>query len=105
MTTISALEKRTIALDKKIEVGFANLSVLIDRSIESLAISIKNNFDRIDERFEQVDRQFEQVDERFDQMDKRFDRIENVSMGGHERRIENLEDDVRIVKTKIGLRK
>lgn len=92
--------------------GFADLSAMITSSIDGLAILFKNNFDRIDERFEQVDerfdqmdRRFEQVDARFDQMDRRLDRIENISIGAHERRIENLEDNVLEIKTKIGLKR
>lgn len=108
-------------LEKKIDLLTENLTNLTDHisenmvtksELEDFAIIVKNNFDRVDERFEkiderfdQVDKRFEQVDARFDAMDKRFDRIENVSIGNHERRIENIEDDIRIIKTKVGLKK
>ena len=89
--------------------GFSRLETKIETIFDDFAVSIKQEFDRIEEkfdaRFDQVDKRFEQIDVRFDQMDRRFDRIENVSIGNHERRIENIEDDLRLVKTKIGLRK
>ena len=34
-------------------------------------------------------------------IDRRLDIIENISVGGHERRIKNLEDSVRIVETNV----
>ena len=106
MATMNTLEKKVISIDtrlgsveKKIDTLYMKFEGKLDSlvvSIEDLAISVKNGFDRIDERFEQVDK-------RFNQMDNRFDRIENISIGNHERRIENIEDDIRILKTKAGL--
>lgn len=88
---VSSLEKKFDSLENKVEAGFADMRTLITDSIDGLAIMFKENFDHIDKRFNQID--------------DRFDRIENVSIGGHERRIENLEDDIRSIKTKIGLNK
>ena len=48
--------------------------------------------------------ELERVIERLDKIDNRFDRVE-FHMNTHERRIEMLEDRMRIVSTKIGLRK
>ncbi len=109
MTNLNTLEKKIDVLVVKVEDLGTKMATKSD--LDDLAIMTKNNFDlvfekfdRIDERFEQVDARFEQVDARFEQMDRRFDRIENISIGGHERRIENIEDDMRLVKTKVGLK-
>ncbi len=83
MATLESLEKRIDGFDARFD--------KIESLVESLAISVKEGFDRVDERFEQ--------------MDRRFDIIENISIKGHERRIENLEDRVRVVETKTKIRK
>jgi methyl-accepting chemotaxis protein len=107
--------KNTSTLEKKIDLiterltghnsmfenvftAIEDLSKRVGGAIEDLAVSTKNGFDQVDERFERMD-------ERFDQMDNRFDRIENISIGSHERRIENLEDSVRVLNTKLSRRK
>lgn len=69
--------------------AFATTLAATKEDVENLAVSVKNGFD--------------EVYVRLDDMDNRFDRIENISIGGHERRIENLEDDIRTLKTKVGI--
>ena len=54
----------------------------------------------MDARFEQVNERFERVDNKLEKVEDRLVKIEN----GHVGRIEKLEDDVRVVKTKIGIR-
>ena len=57
--------------------------------------------------FAGVDNQFkeprQEMSERFDQVDQRLDRIE-CSVNGHDRRLDVLEDKVRRISVKIGLR-
>jgi DNA anti-recombination protein RmuC len=103
MATLQTLEKKIDLLSTQMSNVLENMATKSD--LDDLAIMVKNNFDRVEEWFEKIDEGFEQVDAQFDAMDKRFDRIENVSVGNHERRIENLEDDIRIIKTKVGLKK
>ena len=104
----TSLDKRVDSLEGTLKAGFGRLETKMETVFDDFAVSIKQEFDRVEEkfdaRFDQVDKRFEQIDVRFDQMDRRFDRIENVSIGNHDRRIENLEDSVRQVKTKIGLK-
>ena len=35
------------------------------------------------------------------EMETRLDRIENILIAGHDRRIEKIEDDLRLIKTKL----
>jgi archaellum component FlaC len=65
--------------------------------VDSLAVMIKQGFDRVYMRFDQVDEEFTKVH-------KELDAIKNVRLGGHDNRLDNLEDNVRILKTKVGLR-
>lgn len=81
------------SLEAKMEAGFTDLS----SQIESLVISVKYSFDQMVTK--------DEFNEKMEGVDRRFDRIENISIGGHERRIDNLEDDMRLVKTKVGLKK
>ncbi len=67
-------------------------------SFEDFIIVVKNNFDL-------VFKKFDGIEHCLDRMDDRFNRIENILVGGHERRIENLEDRIRIIETTTGIRK
>ena len=108
MKNSNTLEVRLDRLENRVETGFAELSATLSAKMESLidnlAISVKNGFDQMVTK-EEFEERMAGVDARFDQMDRRFDRIENVSIGGHERRLDNIEDDIRLIKTKVGLRK
>ncbi|OHA17555.1 MAG: hypothetical protein A2836_03585 [Candidatus Taylorbacteria bacterium RIFCSPHIGHO2_01_FULL_45_63] len=68
--------------------------------IEKLAVATKRGFDAVDEKFVDLKKE---MNERFDQVDKRFDRLE-FYVNGHDKRIEVLEDKVRLISVKIGLR-
>ena len=59
------------ALDKKMDISFAN----VDKRFDSLETSINQRFEQIDKRFEQVDKRFEQVDKRFEQVNEKLDRV------------------------------
>lgn len=62
----------------------------------------------IDQLAQMMKRSFEHMEQRFDDMDKRFDRLElrfdildsKVNIN-HENRISRVEDDLRVIKTKI----
>ena len=69
--------------------------------LENLALITAKGFASVDERFERVDERFEKMDERFDKMDERFDKLEFM-VGGHGRRLDKTEDNIRILKTAIG---
>jgi|CXWK01.1.fsa_nt_gi hypothetical protein len=107
MATMQTLERKIDLLTETLtnHIDYVGKNMATKSELDDLAISVKNGFDRVDERFAQIDVRFEQIDARFDQMDRRLDRIENVSVGNHERRIENIEDDIRLIKTKVGLKK
>lgn len=74
-------------LEKKLD-GFITK---VEEQFESLAVMVKNGFDEIHARL--------------DRMDERFDRIENISIKGHDRRIEILEDKVGVINKKLGLKR
>lgn len=72
----------------------------IENLIENLAVSTENQFR---EQREHMDKRFEHVDKRFDQIENRFDKIEFL-ITGHEQRLSTLEDKVRQISVKVGLR-
>ena len=74
--------------------------------IENLAISVQKGFIEVKEEFKEVRREIKELDQKFDErFDKVEERLENIEgfVGGHERRFERLEDDMRMVKTKVGI--
>ncbi len=57
----------------------------------------------ISQGFAGVDKRFEQVDKRFDEMDARFDRIEKIILADYKRRLEQVETDMRILKSALAI--
>ena len=75
-------------------------------TLDDLALMTQRGFEAMNERFEQVDQRFAQIDQRFERIDKKFegvdvrlDRIEHLIGGSHDRRLDKIEDDMRVVKT------
>ena len=66
-------------------------------TIEKLATMVKNGFDDARER---VDESFDKMQSEFEEIKDRLIKVEN----GHIGRIQRLEDDMRIVKTKVGVK-
>ena len=50
-----------------------------------------------------IDTRIDGVETRLDRVDERLDRIENRLIAAQERDIERLRDDMRLVKTKLGM--
>jgi ribosome-associated translation inhibitor RaiA len=75
--------------------------------VEDLAISVQKGFIEVKQEmkagFKAVDERLNKVEERLDKVEERLENIEGL-VGGHERRFERLEDDMRVVKTKVGIR-
>lgn len=74
----------------------------VDRKIDELAVLVQSGFKEIIET-KADKRDLEETDKKIEKIDYRLDVIEYKLVGGQGRRIERLEDDIRIVKTKIGL--
>ncbi len=64
---------------------------------------VDERFEQIDKRFEQVDKRFEQVDKRFDEMDARFDKIEKIVLIDYKHRLEQVESDMRLLKSALAI--
>ena len=73
-------------------------------TIDGLAGMVKGEFDRVYTRFDQVDERFDQIDKRFDNLESRLDHLESVFIASHDRRLDRLEDNVRIIKTVLKIR-
>ncbi len=80
-------------------------------SVQKQFAAIEERFNRVYERFDSMDIRLDAMDTRFDQADERADafatktdiaRLEGVMLGNIHR-IERLEDDMRVVKTKLKL--
>lgn len=74
-------------IGKKID----NLAVLIQKSFAQ--VSLRADMEAIEVR----------MNDRFDKIDYRLDVIEYKIIGGQGRRLEKIEDDMRVVKTKLDL--
>lgn len=72
------------------------ISDLFDEKIEKISVILKGNFDRIDKRFDNLEGRFAVMEDKFDKLSFRVDK-------NHDRRIEMLEDSMRIVKSKLSL--
>lgn len=94
LTTI--VEKGFQRLDSKIDSGFGELDAKIDSRFSELD-------SKIDDLALATHKGFEEVHQKFEEVYRRFDRLE-FQVGGHDRRIENLEDKVLQISTKIGLK-
>ena len=73
----------------------------IEDLVENLAVSTQRNFDSLGR---EMNGRFDEVDKKFEAVELRFDRIENLLMRAHENRLEKLEDNMRLVKTKLSIR-
>ena len=49
--------------------------------------------------FVAIQKDFERIDDRFDKMDEHFNTIERLLIEDHRRRIQNLEEEVKELKT------
>lgn len=91
-------------LTKIVKTGFADASKDTDRKISELAQMTARGFSELEEK---MDKRFGEVDKRFEQMEKkfneRFDRVE-FWVSGHDRQIDVLNDKVRQLAVKVGLK-
>lgn len=71
----------------------------IDSKIEELASLVKSGFDNILTKDDG-----KAIDKRFDQLEYRMDIIEHKYIGSYDKRLEKVEDDVRIMKTKLKIK-
>lgn len=72
-------------------------------TLDDLALMTQGGFNametRMDKRFDAVDKRFDAVDKRFNGIDERLDKIEFLLIGRHDKRLDKLEDDMRVIKT------
>jgi hypothetical protein len=72
-----------------------------------LARMISRGFAGVDERFETMEKhintRFEQVDKRFNEMDARFDKIEKIVLVDYKHRLEQVESDMRLLKSALAI--
>ena len=76
------LEKLEERLENKLENKF-------DEKLGSFAIILKEHFDRIDNRF--------------DRLENKFDKLSFTVNQNHDRRIEILEDNMRVINNKLSI--
>ncbi|MSU55072.1 MAG: hypothetical protein EXS46_00855 [Candidatus Taylorbacteria bacterium] len=73
----------------------------IDEKIEELAVITQRGFSDLESK---MVKGFANVHEEIKEVKETVDRIE-YRVNTHDRRIENLEDKVRVISTKVGLQK
>jgi tetrahydromethanopterin S-methyltransferase subunit G len=76
----------------------------IAKSLDDLAIATHKGFAAVDRRFDKVDEKFEHVDTRLDGIGNRLVVIEGARYHAHETRLENIEDTLRTVRTKLNIK-
>lgn len=82
-------------------------------TLDDLARMVQKGFEGVDRRFGDVDRRFDElkegIDQRFLALDNtinyRFDQIEKVMLPEAFKRIDKLEEQVKELREKVGLRK
>lgn len=72
-------------------------------TIEDLARMVQEGFEDTAKKID-MDARFDAVDERFNVMETRLDRIEKFLLAEHQRRIERIEDDVRVLKDALNIK-
>ncbi len=72
--------------------------------IEDLAISTQNSFAAMTERFDGVDKRFDMVEIKIDKIDNRLKIVEGARYHAHETRLENIEDTLRTMRTKLKMK-
>lgn len=105
------IEKLSEKIDKLSDVVKGNtddikiLSIRLDESIDGLATSTQQRFDEMEENFEETLRtEIGVVHIEMKNINNRLDIIEGARYHAHETRIENLEDSMRTVKTKLKIK-
>ena len=73
-------------------------------SIDKLAIMVKNEFDNVNNK---MTAEFRDVNDKmtaeFKDVNDKLDKMQNLLIRAHENRIETLEDNMRLVKTKLAI--
>lgn len=73
-------------------------------TIDQLAIIMAQSFAHFEkmmnERFEDMETKF---NSKFDELNNKFDALQNVRVQNQERRLDQVVDDIRLIKTKLGL--
>ncbi len=83
-------------------ITFKSLDTKFDKltdTVEKLAISVKHGFD---ETAKQVD--LDALTKDVAELGTKVTRIKNVLIGGQDRRLYKIEDDIRVIKTKVGIK-
>ncbi|MEK6884821.1 MAG: hypothetical protein AABY22_34635 [Nanoarchaeota archaeon] len=65
-----------------------------------LARMISRGFAGVDKRFEEMEKRF---DKRFNEMDARFDKIEKIVLVDYKHRLEQVESDMRLLKSALAI--
>jgi len=92
---LATLMKQGFArVDKKMDERFAKAEKDTDRKIDDLATMVQNGFMSAREDLLVVKAELKND----------ISRLENVVMGNYERRLERVEDNVRLLKTKAGIK-
>ena len=101
MLTKRDLENIGLVVDKLIDKRFIDFAIkmeeMINSKIESLAIMVARGFEEAKENTQRWIRESEE------RLSSRIDHIEFGLIREHSNRIERLEDNVRIIKTDLGL--
>jgi archaellum component FlaC len=82
---------------------FDEMERKFDEKIDTFAIIVKNQFDRVDDRFDGVENRLDKVENRLERVEYNtgtFGKIQN----NHENRITYLEDGSRMIKKKLKIK-
>ena len=71
-------------------------------TVDQLAVMVNDGFGRMDKGFAEAKEEREEIVNRLDKVDNRLDTIEK-NQGRDDRRVTNLEDSMRVVKTTVGI--
>jgi predicted nuclease with TOPRIM domain len=94
---ISVYNIKDMTTEQGKRITINQLAQMMQRSFGHL----EGRIDKLEVRFDSLEGRFDFTEKRFDDLEVRFDLLESKIVNNHENRLSRLEDDVRIIKTKL----
>jgi chromosome segregation ATPase len=105
--------------EKKIDEKFDAFAIMIQKGFEECATktelkavedrlsirldNVEEKLDKVEERLDGVEERLGNVENKLSDIDDRLTSIEHKNFHAPNRRLDKVEDDIRIIKTKVGL--
>ena len=81
----------------KKRVTIEDLAVMTQNGFSGLKEEMTLKFDGVNEKLDSADKKFDEVEKNFKEVHIHLDRIEKILIRDHDRRIEKVEEDIRVL--------